>query len=151
MRTGNIKNIILITTCFLILFSSCLPESTENRIYIKSIQIDSLNSIDWYITSLIGGYSRSTIILVTKNKEEEIIKSHGITNINIDKRKKLVFIESTDELEKFGEGDTLNISKNYKVVFNTKGFYMNNGEGRLSRLKSKGVNISIPHYENSDF
>lgn len=136
--------------CLLFLSSSCLHDTTENRIYIKSIQIDSTSRIDWYITSLIGGFSRSTVLFVTENKEEVIIKTHGITNINLDKAKRLLFIESTDELENYGDEDTLNFGDHYQATFSTKGFYMNDAENRFGRLQMQKINSRVPHNINSD-
>jgi len=143
--------VLLIIICLLFHLSSCLPNIADKKIYIKCLQIDSANRIDWYITSLIGGFSRSTILLATKSKEEVIIKSHGITNINIDRGKRLLFIESTDELENFGDTDSLNFGTDYKAIFNTKGFYMNDAESRYSRLQIQKINSSVPHNVNSDF
>lgn len=145
------KFIFSIALCLLFLFSSCLYDQNEKRIYIKSVKIDSASRFDWYITSLIGGFSRSTIIKVTGNKEQFILKSHGITNISLDKARRLLIIESTDELENFDEADTLDLGDNFKATFNKKGFYMNDAEGRFSRLKIKEINTSVPHNVNSDF
>lgn len=141
----------VVCICLLFFSSSCLQESNENRIYIKSVQIDSLNRVDWYMTSLFGGFSRSTVLLVAKDKEEVIVKSHGITNINIDSATKLLHIEGTDELENFGDEDTLSFGNRFNAVFSTKGIHMNDAESRFSRLQIQKINSKLPHNVNSDF
>jgi hypothetical protein len=146
----RIINLILVLT--LLVFTSCSTKAQkENRIYVKSVRIDTATSINWYMYSLIGGFSKSYLAWESKGTSIVLFADHYLTNFNIDSINKLIKIETTDKFLGSTDFSLLKLPSNYKVLIERKGFYMNEAINRFSRLKNKSVNITEPHFSNSDF
>jgi hypothetical protein len=126
-----------------ITFFSC---TDENKLYIKSVSVDSSTMVDWYFYSQISSFSRSYVQISTLGKDPiNIFESFNISDIRI--KSDTLTIEVAENDYKIYPG--VREQNKIKLVVDTTGKIWNEASSRLGRLHSKKVDCSKPHFIDS--